>query len=206
MKKNCQCNYCVATGGYPHVFEVPDRDWLWVDIPKNASYVIKQNYKMEFVTGATASCPIPNRSILHQVEEIDKPVYFIYRDPVERFISTFCYYFIPGNHDAYMGADWLGVARWRRPAQWKLEFLLDNIDTLPEIEMYHHWLPQSHFVGDWDLKKLVFKQHRLHDYFDMKIMYANETRKAGFTLNENHIAKVKEIYADDYRLDIIEEV
>jgi hypothetical protein len=126
------------------------------------------------------------------------------RDPVERFVSCYA--------DKIMREGWLKVS---------LSDLIDNFDTYVDKDadhkqggtdygfIWYHFAPQVHQLGPsrdnytkvFDINEMSDLREYLQDKWSIELpeLHCRNNKKRAFRLSPKQIAKVEEIYKDDYQ-------
>lgn len=136
---NCNCSYCT---NFTYLWRI-GLDKVWVEIPKNASFVIKDsNRKMT--------------KINHKDIKPNDKVIVIIRNPVERFKSLLSHYFLPKGGRYKLGNDWLKLINIKQTVNGDniCDIVVKNFEKLNFIIEPHHWNPQISFypnnIFDYD--------------------------------------------------------
>lgn len=183
--QGCYCRYCAPRKGFPVLWELkPDLGWL--EIPKNASKVIKEfNKGRKEIKDLTVEYPA---------------VVAVIRTPISRFKSLYNHYFIDGYRKS-IGLDWARRQRIDMSDPYKSETIqnvLDKLDTLASKEEVHHFYPQSYFIpkGIKNLKLIPISE--VTTWFDVPIKNNSKFKKIELTKDQKEF--LKELYKEDLDL------
>jgi len=191
----CHCTYCRAMGSQPWLWKLGDN--YWFEIPKNASYAIKTKYNLQknYVQGIK-----PVSSFDPNIEK----VYYVWRDPVERFSSLFAHYFVRGNTRTRHATSFLQRLNYdtnKLSLEEKLEICISNIDKFTSKEERHHWFPQHTFLDfRYNLHKLTMENLNESPFGPLEIENATKRRNIVLPALEKYVDEIKMIYAEDYNL------
>jgi len=190
----CRCTYCNALGNQPWLWKLGDN--YWFEIPKNASYAIKRKYNLE-------------RNYLDDIQPLPfdpniEKVYYVWRDPVERFSSLFSHYFVAGNKRIRHGQSFLRRLNHnpeRLSLEEKVEICLSWIDKFTDSEERHHFFPQHAFLDfRYNLHKLTLENLNESPLGPLKVENATHRRLSVLPALEKYVDDIKSIYAEDYNL------
>lgn len=206
----CKCAYCKSPG-FPALWNIKlsnEKNIGWFEIPKNGSRGMKSIYHKSMKV-------IPNSKRSHFLTT--QKSFFIYRDPVERFLSLLNHYFVSGNSVRYK---WHGETIINKiyPKGLKsnedylnfFEILIDDMECLRGHEE-HHFFSQSFFVEDFDAEnvELIELSHSMHlnsvDYtlkttHDKILSNRSDNKIFNKVLQKTQIEKIKKMYEIDYLL------
>ena len=183
MKLDCSCSYCKKRG---YIWVTPKRQ-IWIEIPKNASVNLKDNY-----IGKIRRVSESNLKNFSQA-------FFVIREPIERFQSMISHYFVDGvRYDK--GRAWLdsiGYTGLINPNTIS-DVVLSNWDMVGEISEPHHWTSQLSFVPDyfWKMDFRVFDVSELPIYFGLP-QKTNTSSSELINLSDSALEKINEIYKED---------
>lgn len=185
----CECNYC-AISPLPNIHHC-NRRLYWVEIPRNASSAMKDTYNWQL---------IPHNEITKH--GVVKPI-VIYRDPVERFVSTVDHYFNGAVGRSAYGRDYfqevLNKDMLSLTPQERINCVIDSFDELWRISQRHHFLEQIKFIAtDYFSEYVMIPLSEAN-----KILNISQSHKSVKIIGIDHlssaqIAKIKTIYSADY--------
>lgn len=195
MNIKCNCSYC-STRTYAWLV---DNSKVWVEIPKNASALIKsQVYRNQM-------------QILRYDDLKDYENGFLFlRNPIDRFKSLLAHYFLKGGIRYHHGVNWLNLTNIKIGVTNEniAKVVLDNFDKINLISEPHHWntqysfIPKTFFLLDfnfYDLSEVskvfgIDKKQNTSDSFNIvlsndDIQLINEYYKEDFILYDKYIKK-----------------
>lgn len=198
MKFKCNCIYCQRN---TYLWKL-DNGIIWIEIPKNASYNLKQN---RFQFDSLQPYEAQPYSKIHKIEKIDtkvdKRAFVIIRNPIERFKSLISHYFISGMR-VHFGKIWLnslGISECNNSNI--IQIVLDNWDKIAYIAEPHHLNSQSSFIPD----EFFEISHIVYDVSEVSLMFGLETGvnssdSSMINLTKEQILKIQNIYNQDIDL------
>lgn len=198
MKFNCSCDYCNRNT----YLWVLNNGIVWVEIPKNASYNLKE-FKFKY----DSRFPIetqPN-SFIKKINAIDldthKRGFVILRNPIDRFKSLISHYFINGSR-VINGKHWLnnlGIHHWDNNNI--LDIIFENWHNIKNISEPHHFNSQSSFIPKefFKIPHMVYKIDEVSLMFGLQTGINSSGSSNVFVSNEN-LKKIIDIYEDDINL------
>lgn len=199
MKFECECNYCNMN---TFLWELDTKE-VWVEIPKNASYNLKQIlYKYDSRYSVESQ---PNSKI-SKINHIDinnhKNGFVILRNPIERFKSLIAHYFISGSRvDA--GTAWIdkfSVGKFNENNI--VNLVLDNWENISNIREPHHFNSQSSFIPNnfFELESYkVYNLNEVNKIFGLSLG-VNSSGSSKITLDSYCVEKLKNLYESDFNL------
>lgn len=198
IKFNCSCDYCNRNT----YLWVLNNGIVWVEIPKNASYNLKQ-FKFKY----DSRFPIetqPN-SVIKKINAIDldthKRGFVILRNPIHRFKSLISHYFINGGR-AINGKQWLnnlGIHHWDNNNI--LDIVFQNWYAIDTIFEPHHFNSQSSFIP----KEFFEIPHMIYEINEVSLMFGlqsgiNSSGSSNVFVSNENLKKIIDIYEDDINL------
>ena len=191
--QTCNCHYCKRNGGFPHHVYVRTINRNWFETPKNGTVSIKWGCKL-------------NRADVHAMNNTKKPSIVVYRDPVDRFRSTFLHYFhedglrfqnLEGKRfgDGVGFFENLGYNIHELRLHERADILLDNLDKLSTKEEVHHWWPQVDFFNTDDIE--IIPMSKINQTFKIKAIL-NQQKKVDFEFTNEQKNSIIDIYTIDY--------
>lgn len=198
MKLNCSCNYCKMN---TYLWELGN-GLVWVEIPKNGSYNLKQ-FRLKYDSQYSVN-EQPN-SLIKRLETLDtsihKRAFVILRNPIERFKSLVSHYFIKGGR-AQFGKHWLanvGVHNWSNDDL--VDIILENWNHIGRISEPHHFNSQNSFIP----KEFFETSHMIYDMSELSLIFGlnigvNSSGSSDIKLNDENLKKIIDIYEDDIEL------
>jgi hypothetical protein len=175
---------------------------VWVEIPKNASYNLKQfkfNYDSKF--------PIENQpnSFLNKIKKIDmvshKRAFVVIRNPIDRFKSLLSHYFIDGSRSD-LGKLWLkNMGVIETTPNRIVSDVLARWDSIGSISEPHHFNSQLSFIP----KEFFLMNHMIYDISEVGFMFGlqkgvNSSKSVDIFIDDNNKNKIKELYIEDVKL------
>lgn len=183
VKISCDCSYCKKRG---YIWVRSDRT-IWIEIPKNASANLKDNY-----LGKIRRVPESNLKNFSQA-------FCVIREPIERFKSMISHYFIDGAR-VEQGMDWLKKIGYTDFVNVNTisDVVLSNWDRIGEISEPHHWSSQLSFIPDhfWKMDFKVFDVSELPQFFNLE-KKTNVSSSSLVNLSSNAIYQIEDMYKDD---------
>lgn len=192
---SCNCTYC---NKFTYLWDMSlcksfQTKTLWVEVPKNASFVCKKYFKNK----------IP---ILKQNLSIYNEGMIITRDPIKRFKSLLSHYFVNGTRKQY-GYEWLkNIIKIKHNEINIIEdigdIVLNNFSKLNFISEPHHFFLQSDFIPDifWFLKKqLIINIENISNVY-RNMPKLNMSSSENILISNDNIEKIKTIYYKDFIL------
>lgn len=191
--QNCNCAYCKRNGGFPrHVF-VRTINRNWFETPKNGTVSIKWGCKL-------------NRVGIHAKNNTEKPSIVVYRDPVDRFRSTFLHYFQedgerfkPLPHKNFgNGTEFFSNLDYKieeLSLHERAEILLENLKKLDTRFEVHHWWPQIDFFNTDDIE--IIPMSKINETFNIKAIL-NQQKKVDFEFTNEQKNVIMDVYTIDY--------
>lgn len=191
--QNCNCAYCKRNGGFPRHVYVRTINRNWFETPKNGTVSIKWGCKL-------------NRADVHAMNNTGKPSIVVYRDPVDRFRSTFLHYFHedglrykskPGKKfgDGIEFFDNLGYKIEQLSLHERAEILLENLKELNTRFEVHHWWPQIDFFNTDDIE--IIPMDKINETFNIKAVL-NQQKKVDFEFTNEQKNVIMDVYTIDY--------
>lgn len=197
---NCNCIYCSSVGSNPWLWKVgPFNSIAWFEIPKNGSVSIKTKYELLWSwRDRTKQQPLTS------FDQTISEVYYIWRDPVERFASLFAHYFVRGEKRTLYGNSFLQRLNYdgsKLGLKEKIEICISNIDKFTSKEERHHWFPQHEFLDfRYKLHKLTFENLNESPLGPLNVENATKRPNIVMPALEKYVDDIKSIYAEDYNL------
>jgi hypothetical protein len=198
MKFNCNCIYCQRN---TYLWKL-NNGIVWVEIPKNGSYNLKQNrFQFDSIQPYESQ---PNSKI-QRIDSIDseihKRAFVILRNPIERFKSLVSHYFISGMR-VHFGKIWLnnlGIHQWDDSNI--MQIVLDNWDKIGNIAEAHHLNSQSSFIPNEFFKI----PHMVYNVNEISLMFGlqtgvNSSGSSNVFVSDENLEKIIDIYKDDIEL------
>jgi len=191
--QNCNCAYCKRNGGFPHHIYVRTINRNWFETPKNGTVSIKWGCKL-------------NRFDIHAMNNTGKPSIVVYRDPVDRFRSTFLHYFHEDGlrYVSKPGKDFGNGIEFFSNLNYKIEelslheraeILLENLTELNTRFEVHHWWPQIDFFNTDDIE--IITMDKINETFNIKAIL-NQQKKVDFEFTNEQKNSIIDIYTIDY--------
>jgi hypothetical protein len=205
---SCICSTCKLYS-WPSLWRLKklNFDEYWFEIPKNASYAIKRTYFGKHGRG----WPTINQRKMWQISKenynYNMIPHIVYRDPVERFVSSVMYY-IGGGFGTIQEIK--GIVDINFNAF--IDNMLEKYEYTPVTEFPdHHFYPQTYFFIDElqyfrdvnivRMNELKEKMNiKFHNNKSRSLPLAREYLKKFKTaeLSADQIKTIKEKYAADY--------
>lgn len=198
MKLECGCNYCVRN---TYIWLLKN-DIIWVEIPKNGSYNLKQfrlNYNSEHPIELQPNALI---SKIHNIDlNLHKRGFVILRNPIDRFKSLVSHYFIQGSR-AHLGKHWLnsmGIYSWGNNDI--LDVVFENWDNIGNISEPHHFNSQASFIPSefFQMNHMVYNVDEISFMFGLQAGI-NSSGSSNIKISEDNLEKIIDIYKDDVEL------
>lgn len=199
MKINCNCAYCTNN---TYIWSI-NNSVVWVEIPKNGSYNLKQ-FRFRFDSTKTES---EQTSLLKKINQSEiklfKRGFVILRNPIERFRSLLSHYFIKGGRfDNKMGPNWLhslGITNFNKDNI--CDIVLDNWKDIEKLSEPHHFNSQTSFISDdfFDLSYMVYHMDELSLYFGLQAGI-NSSGSSDVVISDSNLERIKQLYAGDFEL------
>ena len=191
--QNCNCAYCKRNGGFPHHIYVRTINRNWFETPKNGTVSIKWGCKL-------------NRVDVHAMNNTGKPSIVVYRDPVDRFRSTFLHYFHEDGlrYKSKPGKDFGNGIEFFSNLNYKIEelslheraeILLENLTELNTRFEVHHWWPQIDFFNTDDIE--IIPMSKINETFKIKAIL-NQQKKVDFEFTNEQKNVIMDVYTIDY--------
>lgn len=194
----CNCNYCEMN---TFLWELSDSE-VWVEIPKNGSYNLKQ---LKFNYDSRYSVESQPNSKIHKISKIDKfkhkSGFVVLRNPIDRFKSLLSHYFIRGGR-LKMGQDWLKLINVETISTNNIaNIVLDNWDMIESIGEPHHFNSQKSFIPNefFDIDSKFYDLKNLSKIFGLN-SGINSSNSSNITLDNHAKNTLYELYSDDFYL------
>lgn len=186
--QKCHCGYCEKKK-FPLLWNIPKHDFLWLEIPKSGSWIMKQHFKIDkqeqFIVRDYAKAK-------------GQKIIVIVRDPIERFRSMYGHYFTPdGLRYKFVEK----MMQGRDPYDPKtVDFVLDNLHRLNTTHQSHHFYPQSYFVPESLMPQVecVWIQELTDKLGVPKGNATKNVEQVKFTSEQEH--RISLIYRQDYQM------
>jgi hypothetical protein len=199
MKINCSCAYCTNN---TYIWSIND-SVVWIEIPKNGSYNLKQ-FRFKFDSTKKESEQV---SLLKKINESEiksfKRGFVVLRNPIERFRSLLSHYFIKGGRfDNKMGPNWLnslGISNFNNDNI--CDIVLDNWNHIEKLSEPHHFNSQSSFIPNefFNLSYMIYHMDELSLYFGLD-SNINSSGSSDVVISDSNLERIKKLYADDFEL------
>jgi len=191
--QNCNCAYCKRNGGFPRHVYVRTINRNWFETPKNGTVSIKWGCKL-------------NRVDVHAMNNTGKPSIVVYRDPVDRFRSTFLHYFHEDGlrykskpeKDFGNGIEFFNNLNYKieeLSLHERAEILLENLKKLDTRFEVHHWWPQVDFFNTDDIEIITID--KINETFNIKAIL-NQQKKVDFEFTNEQKNVIMDVYTIDY--------
>lgn len=180
---NCNCYYCKERT-YVGIIN----NGLYIEIPKNASTLIKDRYVI-------GKCDF--RLNEHNVHNFDKCL-IVLRHPIQRFSSLISHYFIDGLRKKY-GKMWVEKNKLEDKSDIIIDFILDNFEKLKDIHEPHHFNSQVSFIPKLvlDVNVHFIDINDVNTYFKINTV-TNSSNSFNVNFTKSQKNKIKNIYSYDY--------
>ena len=176
---------------------------MWVEIPKNGSYNLKQ-FRFKFDSTKKESEQV---SLLKKINESEiksfKRGFVVLRNPIERFRSLLSHYFVKGGRfDNKMGPNWLhSLDIFDFNNDTICDIVLDNWNHIEKLAEPHHFNSQASFIPDefFNLSHMVYHMDELSLYFGLNANI-NSSGSSDVVISDSNLERIKKLYADDFEL------
>ena len=175
---------------------------VWIEIPKNGSYNLKQ---LKFNYDSRYSVESQPNSKIHKITKIDKSKhktgFVILRNPIDRFKSLLSHYFINGSRLS-MGSDWLKLIKAEYvDASNIADIVLDNWAVIGSIKEPHHFNSQKSFIPNefFEIESKFYDLKHLSSIFGVN-SNVNSSNSSKIQLTENNLNQLHNLYTSDFEL------
>lgn len=191
----CSCWYC---NQHDWLFEFPNEDKIYLEIPKNASSIAHSYFGI-------ARCNNNLHLTLDEFKNLkdnkDLSGVIILREPIDRFKSLISHYFFNGGRKD-KGKEWLKTHQLPElNYSTAAEVILDNFHRINSISEPHHWFPQSYFIPDEFIQLKKIQVYNL-DTFRKEVTQrvVNTSNSQDVEISKKDRNRIEQIYSNDFKL------
>jgi hypothetical protein len=199
MKISCNCEYCINN---TYIWSV-DNNAVWVEIPKNGSYNLKEfRFKFDSTIRESEQFSLLTKINISEINNFTRG-FVILRNPLERFCSLLSHYFINGSRfDSNKGPNWLNLLGIQNFNNSNIcDIVLDNWEHIHLLAEPHHFNSQKSFIPDefFNLYYMVYHIDELSLYFGLN-KGINSSGSSDVVISDFNLQRIKQLYADDFEL------
>lgn len=192
--QDCKCAYCKEIGQFPRHVYVKTIGRNWFETPKNGTVSIKWSCKLNRIDNPASG-------------NTGKPSIVVYRDPLDRFRSTFLHYFHENGEryertkykDFGSGKEFFNIDLEYDIEELSLheraEILLENVNKLSTRQEVHHWWPQTDFFNTDNIE--IISMNQINEVFGIKA-FLNQQKKVDFEFTNHQKNVIMDLYSQDY--------
>lgn len=189
LDSGCECAFCISSP-MPNIYHC-NKKLFWVDVPRNASSSMKDTYNWQ---------PITHNEITRY--GVMRPI-VIYRDPVQRFVSTIDHYFNGAVGRSAYGRDYfqdvLGKDMLQLTPQQRVNLIFESLSELHKISQRHHFFEQVNYLAtDYFSEYVMIPLAEASKILNIAVSHRSVKIIGLDHFSTAQVKLVKDIYSADY--------